>query len=305
MRTNKTMLHWIHTYTNSPLCQRKRSTQKARWLVFLGWLFLWTSPAHANPCPPPASLEPDRCGEKQPEQLEKDLREGVKLYQKGEFSSAIEAFEKARQNNPSRPLLRYYLARAYLQMAERYGSQGDKQQQRLYYQRALKEDPRLIENPKFVAHYKKLQTQNDLGKTITPQLKPRKKRVWNLGLGLSAGIEGLGGIQVSLLLWGLLNPIVTFAPGSPSLDISFRIIPLRSFAWSPYIGGGIMMPIRSWTGALSSIFPEPVMHFDLGVHFISELGFSFTAGLSFVYNFDPQTSLPFLPLPSLNFFWYF
>jgi len=272
---------------------------------------------HAMPCPPPRLAEsvggtialldlasPDPCAERVPSTIEADLREGVQFYQKGEIPSAIEALEKARKNNPTRPLLRYYLARAYLRMAERYAKQGDAPQQRRFYQRALKEDPRLLEDPKFVAQYKQLQTY-DLTKPSAPLWLPRKQRVWNLGAGLSAGIEGLGGIQVSLLLWGLINPVVTFAPLSPSLDISFRVIPLRSFAWSPYIGGGMMMPLKGWTGVLSASFPEPVLHFDLGVHFLLENGFSFTAGVSFVYNFDPKTTLPFLPLPTINFFWYF
>ncbi|MCK6510337.1 hypothetical protein L6R29_10255 [Myxococcota bacterium] len=300
-----------------PQAPRCSSLLAAFWgiLGLCAWGMPWR--VHAMPCPPPRLAESvggtvallelspsEPCAERVPSTIEADIREGVQFYQKGEISSAIEALEKARKNNPTRPLLRYYLARAYLRMAEQYAKQGDAPQQRRFYQRALKEDPRLLEDPQFVAHYKQLQT-HDLAKPSAPLLLTRKQRVWNLGAGLSAGIEGLGGIQVSLLLWGLINPVVTFAPLSPSLDISFRVIPLRSFAWSPYIGGGMMMPLKGWTGVLSASFPEPVLHFDLGVHFLAENSFSFTAGISFVYNFDPKTTLPFLPLPTLNFFWYF
>jgi hypothetical protein len=326
------MLRRIHTFffvcwfeTPQPLFLRGGLFERPQlfWRGLFGLMgicgYISQAQAHATPCPPPRlvasvsegqesktpaePLQADPCAEPSPASIEADLREGVQFYKKGEIPSAIESLEKARKNNPTRPLLRYYLARAYLRMAEQYAQKGDAPQQRRFYQRALKEDPRLLEDPKFVAHYKKLQT-NDIAKPYTPAL-PRKRRVWNLGAGLSAGIEGLGGIQVSLLLWGLINPVVTFAPLSPSLDVSFRVIPLRGFAWSPYVGGGMMMPLKGWTGVLTALFPEPVLHFDLGVHFLAENGFSFTAGVSFVYNFDPKTTLPFLPLPTLNFFWYF
>ena len=264
-----------------------------------------TTYASSRPCPPDAEELCRRTPLPSPRSSKEAFQQALALYKQGDFFTAASLLDSLQKREDAPPKTKFYLAQSYLRLGDAFGKKGHAKEQRFYYQQALREDPLLVENPRFIASYRSLQRNDSLDAPLPATSTPRKKRFFNLGLGLTAGIEGLGGIHASLLLWGMLNPSVTFAPASPTLDFSFRLIPLRGYAWSPYIGGGIVLPLRGWEGTLTQIFPEPVLHFSLGVHYLSELGFSFTLGVNLVYNLDPKAVYPLLPLPSLHLLWYF
>lgn len=232
---------------------------------------------------------------------------GVSLYRRGRYQASIEAFREA-ERLASRPrAIRLHLARAYRQEGDLRGTKGQLETQRSYYKQALDCDPRLVEEASFALTYKRLQaraSQTLRQKTKRPRL-PYKKRNIGFGLGVTLGVEGLLGIQVGMLFWGIVNPLVTFSPVLQSLDVSLRIIPLRSFAWSPYVSLGVTfaLPLERLLSSFSS--QGPIIHGTIGVHHVAPFGLTFVTGLSFTYDFSPQLDTPFLPIPSVQLGWSF
>lgn len=227
------------------------------------------------------------------------LQHGILQYQKGRYHAAIAALEEVQRLMPRARKMRYYLSRSYVRQGDQLRSEPTRQRAR--YRQALDTDPRLIEDADFVRTYKELQT-----KQVTRRARrPFKERMFGFGLGLTLGVEGLLGIQVGGLFAGMLNPLVTFSPVMRSLDLTLRIIPLRRFSWSPYIAGGVTLPIPLTRSGDPFHIEAPTLHGSVGVHYIAPIGISFTAGVSFTYNFAPNIDTPFLPMPTVQLAWYF
>lgn len=231
---------------------------------------------------------------------------GLSLYKKRRYQAALSAFQEAyksgsRQSKP-------YLASCYRQVGSKYGRSGQIEQQRQYFKRALDLNPRLLDDKAFVRTYKQLQasaSQSIRSSQGFEKRPPYKDRAFGFGLGLTLGVEGLLGLQVGALIAGHINPLVTFSPVLQSLDLTLRVIILRHWTWSPYVSAGIAwsLNIEPATNALQVGFP--VIHATVGIHYVAPIGLTFATGLSLTYNFTPQTAAPFLPIPSVQFGWYF
>jgi len=230
------------------------------------------------------------------------LQHGISQYQKGRYHAAIAALEEVKRLMPRERKMRYYLARAHIQQGDHLRSRGHLVQQREHYKQALDVDPRLLEDAAFVKAYKALQIEEAPPR---PKRPPFKQRIFGFGLGVTLGVEGLLGLQVGGLFVGMLNPLITFSPVLRSLDLTLRIIPLRQFAWSPYISGGVTLPIPFTRSQNRFHIEAPTLHASVGVHYIAPIGLSFTAGVSFTYNFAQNIDAPFLPMPSVQLSWYF
>lgn len=275
------------------------------WAGFFGMWFGLGSPLTSRECeatePRPSASNASADGTNEEKKaVEEWLQKAREAEAKGDRERAKKHLSEGRQRHPGSVRLQREMGAFWKRRGDEAGKKGDTRQQREMYQKAVEEDPRLLEDQAFVGRYRQLQRSSG-----GSEYRFKTERVIRLGIGLTGGIEGIGGLQVSLFLWGLLQPLVTFAPGSPSLDFSFRVVALRGVAWSPYIGGGVMLPLRAWSGLTTEILPEAVLHLDLGVHFLGQNGFSFSGGLSFCYNLDPKGLWSFLPLPSLQIAWIF
>jgi len=233
------------------------------------------------------------------------LETGLGHFRRNEYKKAIASLSKARLMAPKDITLRYHLARVYLGYAESLQKEKRFNDQRKYYRLALQEDPRLIEDPAFVKRYHKIQTRKaPKGKEPSKAKFPFfKERTYALSLGLTFGIEGLGGLQGGLLLLGRFNPLLTFAPLSETIDFSVRFIFMRTYRWSPYLSLGMLTELSIWTNATANDPKDQFFHAGVGIHFLSQMGFSFALGVSFVYGASQTKRFPLFPTAQLS--WYF
>lgn len=224
------------------------------------------------------------------------LREARRCLAQGKERTAITLLLRARRLEPGEQTTRHLLAKDYLRLGDRHGRAGRKERQRGFYRRALEEDPNLVEDAAFVVRYKALQTQ--------PQLPLYKRRVFSAGLGMTLGVEGLLGIQVGALLFGMVNPQVTFSPVLQTLDLSLRVMPLRWWSWSPYVSGGFTTQLRVFGQDQLVRMPGAIFHVGVGIHYISSGGFTFSSGINFMIA-PSSKDLPFAPIPTIQLAWYF
>ncbi len=244
---------------------------------------------------------------KQPEPKERySFAKGISLYQMGAFLRAEEHFTAVYRSFPEHEGVRYYLARTYLKLGER-SLQGGFNKRRDYYRRALEVDPRLLEDSSFVKRYREIQLNQisaaSRRRKHVSHVSP-KERFFSFGVGLTWGVEGLLGVEAGVLIAGIVNPLFTFSPVQQSFDFFLKVIPLRRFRWSPFLGGGVTVPLaRSAIHPLPE-FREPFLHIAIGIQYIAPIGFTFSSGISLSYHFK-RAKFSFIPVPSLDLSWYF
>jgi tetratricopeptide repeat protein len=252
-----------------------------------------------------------------------DFNAGVAEYNARRYGAAVADFERALAADPDHPAAREWLVQSCLLVGDQFGQLGDAVLQSDYYRRALDANPGLIDDPSFQARYRAATTMPLRPQPIyhkdeyeVENIKPREGRMF--GISIANGLAGGPlGIQIGVLVGGHFNPTLTFGSVLKAIDFGFKYIPLES-RWSPYIGAGFWHRVDAHGCDLNN-----VPHLDLGFTRMTKSGAAMNLGVGFMvthsssdqmtdsygYTYgcsdDLGTKAWLIPIPQLDFGWYF
>jgi hypothetical protein len=256
------------------------------------------------PPPPPPSASPA---------ANDAYARGLQLMQQQQYGAAAEQFDVALRYDPMMTQARAAKGRAFIMLGDRFLNMGEKDQARLMYGKALEADPRLADSPNFSLRYRSV-TSPEARAVPTyrkdeyevEKIYPRKDKIF--GVGLTLGLEGVFGVQVGLMLAGIINPTFTYTPYWNWIDISVKVLPLKT-KWSPMIGAGYSKMwgwehCSSSTGTCTGLGYYPgFFHIDLGVQLMTKHGFTMNMGVN-ITSID-NADIRWIPIPFIDWSWYF
>ncbi|HEY3355551.1 MAG TPA: hypothetical protein VGQ83_20035 [Polyangia bacterium] len=271
---------------------------------------LCTAPAWAQeeaPAPPPPAASASA-------QANEAYARGMQLMSEQQYAAAAEQFDIASRFDPMMTAARVAKGHAFILLGDRFVAMGEKDQARLMFGKALEANPRLADDANFSVRYRAV-TSPEARAVPTYQkseyevekIYPRKDKIF--GVGLTLGLEGIFGIQVGLMLAGIINPTFTYTPYWNWIDISVKVLPLKT-KWSPFIGAGYSY-MWGWETCASNGYATACgglghynfFHIDLGVQLMTKHGFAMNLGVN-ITNID-NSEIRWIPIPFIDWSWYF
>jgi len=260
-------------------------------------------PAAPPPPPAPVSASPEATAA---------YARAVNLMHQQQYAAAAEQFDIALRYDPMLTAARTGRGHAFIMLGDRFLAMGEKDQARIMYGKALEAEPRLADDPNFSARFRSVTAPEARAVPTYVKSEYEVERIYprehkHFGVGLTLGLEGIFGIQVGVLLFGLVNPTVTYAPGFNTLDGSIKLTPLK-YKWTPIIGAGYTKGWKSCSATetyhCTGLGQFSYFHFDLGVQLMTKHGFTMNMGVNLT-NAPDDTDITWIPIPFMDWSWYF
>jgi tetratricopeptide (TPR) repeat protein len=252
--------------------------------------------------------------------------EALSLLAAGEAGAALAIFDEILLSTPDDLASLRGRGRALVRLAEAYDRLADRPKERQSLREALTADPSLSEDPDFHSWYRRLQEMEGEEKRevqIKKQVKaeidrnPRLTKRFGIGFDL-IGTRGFFSLVGTVVLFEKWFPHIDIDLAGPGFGLGARFVPL-GYRFSPFVGAGARisaatlglaakqsaLKINDNQYSYNEIFGKS-LHFDVGVQYMSGIGFSAEFALGVIlYQQGATGALGYQFWPTLNLGWYF